>query len=99
MNGLEQCIGLTLRLADTGAETDRAQHAAAVGQHASLRSARAGVEDFAGQASGRREALDRIAQTYTLRVACGREHDAERGALIPLRLDGIEPAFERSLAQ
>ena len=45
------------------------------------------------------ETVDRIAATRRLRIArCG-EHDGDRGAPVPFRLDAIERAVERMLDQ
>ena len=83
----------------TIAQAHGAQYPSAAGHHAAGQTLRAGVEHFARQACGAIQPIDAIAAAYRVGIAGRSEHHAQRGALIPPRLDTIESAVERCLAQ
>src|SRR5688572_5361176 len=98
-NRIHERVGLALRGGDAIAQSDRAQHAPAVGEHAAILKAGARVEHLAGQLRSHIQALDDVAFADLVRITLGREHHAERRAGVPFGLDLVQPAIERGLAE
>src|SRR5262249_48897248 len=90
----DRVVRAALRGADRVADADRAEHAAAVGYDVAAREPRARVEDLDVAARDAIEAADRLALLVRVGITAAREHDADRGARIPIDRLVAERAIE-----
>src|SRR5215472_12155748 len=97
-NRLDAGVGRALRLAHGLAQRRDTEHTAARGHRLAVDERRTCVEYLAFLAR-RGNARDDVAFARRFGIAGSREHDAECGAAIPLRLDLIERALDRMLEE